>query len=76
MRSFQLSNGCFVVGELQQLFTGETSCCICGVIGRCPHLARQIEHVRRQPHVQKIGLIDFASGSPGRSLVEDGSARR
>ncbi len=43
---FQLSNGCFIVGELQKLFTSETSCCIRRMIGRCPHLARQIEHIR------------------------------
>src|SRR5277367_1419633 len=41
----QLSNGGLVVGELQQLLAGETPGRVAGVIGRRPHLPRQIEHV-------------------------------
>ena len=48
----QLGNGCFVVGKLQKLLTGETPRRVCGVIGRRSHLTRQIKHVGRQPHVQ------------------------
>src|SRR5277367_4110341 len=68
----QLSNGGLVVGELQQLLAGETPGRVGGVIGRGTHLPRQIEHVGRQPHIQKIGLIYPACGRPGRGLVEDG----
>lgn len=67
----QLSNSGLVIGEFQKLLASETSRRVGRVISRRPHLPRQIEHVRRQPHVQKIGLVDLARGSPGCGLVED-----
>jgi hypothetical protein len=61
-----------VIGELQQLLASEAPGRVGGVIGCRPHLPRQIEHVGRQPHIQKISLIDLACGGPGRGFVEDG----
>ena len=42
---FQLSDRGFVICKFQKLFAGQTPRRVCSVIGRRPHLPRQVEHV-------------------------------
>ena len=57
-------------GNFSSSLPGQPAGRIGGVIGRGPDLPHQREHVGREPHAQKVRLVDLAGRGMGRRLVE------